>query len=190
MALENDPMDDTLLHSEEPAPWYCVRAQPRRERIAWNHLRSIEGLDVIFPRARYLRKSPQGKRWVLEALFPGYLFVQCPQHISTRALKYAMGVSYLVRRGQQLATLPQEAIDEILSLCQDGILEITSAPLCVGDRIKVIGGIFLGTEAEIVGLAPAKERVRILLELLGRETVVDISADMIDRPKTHPLHSR
>jgi len=62
-----------------------------------------------------------------------------------------------------------------------------SAQLQLGDTIKIVAGIFQGQEAEIIGLAPAKERIKILLEILGRATVVDIGMDEVDRPVGHPL---
>ncbi|MGE9293911.1 MAG: transcription termination/antitermination protein NusG [Puniceicoccales bacterium] len=179
-------MDKNL--TEENSTWYCLRTQPRRERIAWANLLELPEVEVLFPRARYQRKGPKGKRWVMEPLFPNYLFAKFDPMLQQRAVKYARGVSYLVKKGDELATVPEQVIADIAEISDEGIFEVTPAPLTVGDRIKVIGGIFTGAEADIVSLVPARERVRILLEILGRETPIDIGFDEIERPDPHPLH--
>ncbi len=179
-------MDTDLSPTLKPA-WYCLRTQPKRERIAWASLRELPGVSVLFPRARYQRKSTKGKRWVLEPLFPNYLFVHFDPKTSTRAVKYAKGASYLVKRGQDLAPVPSGVINELAELTDDGLFEVSPSPLAVGERIKVIRGIFRGAEADIVELAPARERVRILLEILGRDTPVDIAFDEVERPDPHPM---
>lgn len=181
---------DTDIDNAQPAGWYCLRTQPKRERIAWASLCELPEVAVLFPRARYQRKSAKGKRWVLEPLFPNYLFVQFDPGTSTRAVKYAKGASYLVKRGRELAPVPTGVIEELAELTDDGLFEVSPSPLAVGERIKVIRGIFCGAEADIVELAPARERVRILLEILGRETPIDIAFDEVERPDPHPLSRR
>lgn len=156
--------------------------------MAWATLKELPDVEVLFPRARYLRKGAKGKRWVMEPLFPNYLFARFDPVRMSRAVKYAKGVSYLVKCGQHLAKVPEGVIADIASLTDEGVFEVPSTPLAIGDRVKVIQGIFCGTEAAIVELVPARERVRILLEILGRETPIDLALDKVERPDPHPLH--
>ncbi|WOO40801.1 transcription termination/antitermination protein NusG [Rubellicoccus peritrichatus] len=178
-----------MSESTEQLPWFCIRSQPRRERIAWSQLSILPGVTVMFPRARYVRKGAKGKRLITEAIFPNYLFAQFDPKQSARAVGYAKGVSYIVKKGDAFANVPASVIAELDELTDEGIFEMPPAPLKMGDEIKVVAGIFEGSEAEIVGLVPAKDRVRILLDLLGRATVVDIHTDEVDRPSSHPLQS-
>lgn len=175
--------------SKELLPWFCIRSQPRRERIAWSQLTILPDVNVLFPRARYVRKGNKGKRLITEAIFPNYLFAQFDPKVNARAVGYARGVSYIVKKGEDFAEVPATVIAELDELTEEGIFEMPSAPLRIGDDIKVVAGIFAGTEAEIVGLVPAKDRIKILLDILGRATVVDIHTDEVDRPSPNPLQS-
>jgi hypothetical protein len=33
--------------------WYCVKTQTKRERLAAEHLREVEGVEVLCPLLRY-----------------------------------------------------------------------------------------------------------------------------------------
>ena len=178
-----------MRDEQEELPWFCIRSQPRREKIAWSQLSALPGVKVLFPRARYQRKGPKGKRLVTEAVFPSYLFAQFDPKINARAVGYAKGVSYIVKKGENIAHVPSAVITELEVLANEGVFEVSAAPLKIGDEIKIVSGIFEGNDAEIVGMVPAKDRIRILLELLGRATVVEIHADEVDRPLPHPLQS-
>ena len=57
----------------------------------------------------------------------------------------------------------------------------------VGDKIKVISGLFKGDEGIVTKLVPARERVKVLFEILGRPTEVEISEDEVDFPSAHPI---
>jgi len=180
-------MDSVNTHSHPAAQWFCLRSQPRREKVAAAELAQLPGIEVLFPRARYERKGPKGKRMVIEPMFPNYLFARFDAHLQHRTVAYAKGVGYIVKCGRDPAVVPDEIINELHAMTDDGLLDMPSAQLQLGDTIKIVAGIFQGQEAEIIGLAPAKERIKILLEILGRATVVDIGMDEVDRPVGHPL---
>ena len=55
----------------EPA-WYCLRSQPKHERIAGVQLRMLKGVTVFCPLIRFKKKTRRGLIWVTEAMFPGY----------------------------------------------------------------------------------------------------------------------
>lgn len=180
-------MDQNLTTAQTDSQWFCIRSQPRRERIASAQLAMLPEVKVLYPRARYERKGPKGKRLVTEPMFPSYLFAKFNPKTSLRAVCYAKGVAYIVKRGEDVIPVPKTIIGELESITDDGMLDMPSAQLLIGDTIKVVSGIFIGTEAEIIGLVPARERIQILLEILGRETVVEIGMDQVDRPVGHPL---
>lgn len=168
-------------------PWFCIKTQPKRERLACSQLASLEGVSVIFPQARYWRKTPKGKRLSLDPIFPNYLFAAFNPSESLREVGFCRGVSYVVKKGPDFARVPETVIDELRALTpDDGIIELPQRPFQVGDHIRVIAGVFAGTEACIVGLAPPRQRVQILLQILGRDTVIEIPNDLVDHPDSSP----
>jgi transcriptional antiterminator RfaH len=76
--------------------WLCVRTQPKREHIAAGQLDLLEGVDVFSPRIRFKRRTPRGKVWFEESLFPGYIFARFDLPM-LRAVSSAVGVRGLVR---------------------------------------------------------------------------------------------
>jgi len=53
--------------------------------------------------------------------------------------------------------------------------------------VKVIEGPFLGVRALVTRLLPARDRVAILLSLLGQEREVEVSAGALLPDVRHPL---
>ncbi len=98
--------------SAEPA-WYCLRSQPKHEHIAAAHLRLLEGVTVFCPRIRFKRPTRQGLVWVTEAMFPGYLFARFELAEMHRQVRYAHGVSGIVRFADQYPTIEEEALAQL-----------------------------------------------------------------------------
>jgi transcriptional antiterminator RfaH len=168
--------------------WYCVKTQPKRESIAYGALAALPDIEAFFPRVRYRRALARGPRAVVEALFPGYLFVRFAPARRVRAVRYARGVSYIVRQGREFAPVPEQIIAELRALATTQVLELPPEPWKLGERVRVISGIFRGASGKVAGLVPARQRVQILLELLGQENRVEFSLDVLEQRHAHPLH--
>ena len=59
---------------------------------------------------------------------------------------------------------------------------VTTPSFVAGDTVEIISGAFAGLEAVFEGQINDKERVSILLTILGRVTRVNINLDMLVRP--------
>ena len=66
-------------------------------------------------------------------------------------------------------------------------MDIVDLPHCIGDEVQIVSGLFRGGAGKIVRLAPARERIKVLFEILGRETEVEISEEDIDFPSSNPM---
>ncbi|MGE9293502.1 transcription termination/antitermination NusG family protein [Ruficoccus sp. ZRK36] len=175
-----------MTFSDQPA-WYCLKTQPKRERTAAMSLRAIDGVEVLFPQVRYPRQGTRGKSTATEPLFPNYLFVRFQPLSHLKAVGYARGAAYVVSRGSELVPVPDRIVDELASLAPASILELPLQTLQAGDNIRIIAGIFSGSSADVVKLVPGVERVRLLLDILGRGQEIELSLDEVERPYGHPL---
>ncbi|GHB95396.1 transcription termination/antitermination protein NusG [Cerasicoccus arenae] len=173
--------------SSDQALWFCVKTQPRRERNAYKTLLTLPQVESFLPLVRYPRQTNKGKRVTSEAIFPGYLFCRFAPVLACRSVQYSQGVAYIIKRGEALVSISQSLIDEIRLLAPDGVLDLEPRPLMPGERVRLIQGIFSGTEAEIISLAPSAERVKVLLEILGREQEIVLPMDSIERMFENPL---
>jgi len=169
-----------------PLGWYCVRSKPRSERIAAYHLDKIEEVEVFFPHTRRVRKSRSASQ-TTQPLFPGYLFAQFDPKDNLRAVNYCQGVSYVVKCQQKPVRVADAIIAELNFVATEGTLEIVDLPHRIGDEVQIVSGLFRGGEGKIVRLAPARERIKVLFEILGRETEVEISEEDVDFPSSNPM---
>ena len=164
--------------------WYCIRSKPRMEMVAAATLQTLNDVEVFLPRTI---RQPKAKAFTAKALFPGYLFARFDPVNHIRNVHYARGVGYVVRRKEVPVHVPPQVMIELRLISPDGILEIPDLPHRVGDKVKVISGLFRGDEGTVTQLVPARERVKILFEILGRPTEVEIAEDIVDFPRSHPM---
>ena len=168
-------------------PWYCVRAQPRREAVAAVALPTLKGVTVFHPRVHYMRPTRLGIRRNTVSLFPGYLFARF--HLDLlKQVSYTQGVARVVRRGVEVIEVPPIIMQELFLLTSGGLIELGAPEFHIGQKIRVIAGIFSGTVTTIVRLAPAHKRVAVLLELLGEKHEVTLGLDHVDSLDPDPRH--
>jgi transcriptional antiterminator RfaH len=180
-----DPTEIAQLSAE--VSWYCVKTQPKRENVAYGALAALPDVEAFFPRVRYKRALAKGPRSVVEALFPGYLFAKFSPARKVRAVRYARGVSYIVKRGREFAPVPDAVVAALHALAAGQVLELPPEPWKAGEKVRVIAGIFRGASGKVAGLVPARQRVQILLELLGQENRIELPLDALEPRHAHPL---
>lgn len=159
--------------------WFCLRSRPKHEHIAARHLAEMDGVESFLPRIRFRRKTRQGPAWVTEALFPNYLFARFDWHVSLRRVHHAPGVAGVVHFGDKWPTLSDAAIVEVRELCGPEALCVLSADLAVGDAVEIGAGAFHGLQAVVTRVLPAKARIAVLLDFLGRQTQVELPQDAV-----------
>ena len=175
-------------HDSNISEWFCVRAQTKREHIAAGHLRELEGVEVFCPRLRYRKATRRGKIWWVEPLFPGYLLAKFNMAEMERAITFCQGVRGLVRFGSEIPPVPEkfvEALRQEVRDRSDGDEELFSVSpvIAIGDEVEIAHGPLQGMQGTIVSVAPAAERVKILLEFLGQTHAVDVDLFSILLPR-------
>jgi transcriptional antiterminator RfaH len=168
--------------------WYCVRTQTKREHIAAEHLRELEGVEVFCPRLRYRKATRRGKIWWLEPLFPGYLLARFAIAEMERAVTFCQGVRGLVRFGTEIPPVPGGFIEslkkDIRERDQGSEDLITLHPsMEIGDEVEIAHGPLQGMQGTIISIAPAAERVKVLLEFLGQVQPIDVDLFSILLPR-------
>jgi transcriptional antiterminator RfaH len=163
---------------DEPV-WFCLTAQPKREHLAAISLRRQFGIECFSPRLRFRKMTNRGPVWFVEAMFPGYLlakFVYAKQH---RAVEASHGIRGIVHFGDRLATLPENIVVALQSsVGAEEVLTIDSS-IKIGQSVQIIEGPFQGLEVLVTQLLPAKERVRVLFDFLGRSIEMEVSTTKV-----------
>ena len=166
--------------AEEHPRWYVAHTHPHAEAKATAHL-SRQGFDIYFP--RYIKRRRHARRieTVPAPLFPRYLFVAIDLNAQRwRSIFSTVGVSRLVCNGEDPSPVPVGIVEALKSREDaNGFIKLDCRPrFHVGDKIRVLDGAFSSCLGLFEGMAE-RERIAILLDLLGRKVRVVLDADLV-----------
>jgi transcriptional antiterminator RfaH len=160
--------------------WFVVQTQANAENKAVAHL-ARQGFATYLP--RYLKRRRHARRvdTVAAPLFPRYLFVEIDISVQRwRSIYSTVGVSRLVSNGDSPVPVPDAVINALR--CREnpsGYVQFDDRPkFGAGDKIRILEGAFYDCLGIYAGM-PDRERVEILLELLGRKVRVLLGAEAI-----------
>jgi transcriptional antiterminator RfaH len=157
--------------------WACAQLQPARERLAL-HTLALAGYVTYLPRLRQHRVSRGRRIEATPALFPGYAFVLV--ELQWHTARWAPGVVRIVLDGAAPARVPDAVIAEIRSRERGGLVELPRLPrFKPGDRVRVLHGPLAGHVGLYAGMKP-RERVEVLLAILGGAQRVTLAADAVE----------
>ncbi|MBI4488561.1 MAG: hypothetical protein HY694_05710 [Deltaproteobacteria bacterium] len=171
-------MERGSLEVEGGLRWYVIRTKPRKEIVVERRLGDLS-LEVFLPWLRTRRRIGSRHQWVLVPLFPGYLFCRLDLVLSGKAARYAPGVKDFVKFGNRMAEVGLEVIQALRQRCPDGVAQIRPRIYRIGEPIMIKEGPLSGLEAIFEQEMKGGERVAVLLDLLGRQTRLILSSELI-----------
>jgi len=159
--------------------WYVVQTQPNAEKKAAAHLER-QGFVTYLP--RYLKKRRHARRTetISAPLFPRYMFVSVDVEAQRwRSIFSTVGVSRLVCTGET----PLAVADDVIATLKQredtsGFIKLEPRALRRGEKVRVLDGVFTDCFGLYEGM-PDRDRVAILLDLLGRKVRVLVDAESI-----------
>ena len=159
--------------------WYCLRAQTKREHIASHWLALQLELETYLPRIRFQRIESRGPVWTTEALFPNYLFARFDLGASSQEVERVPGVIEIVRFGSHCPPVPEPVIEDLRRQVGADQVHVLHERFVPGDSVQIESGPFEGLSAVVTRVMPARERVGVLLELLGRQANVELPTGVV-----------
>src|SRR5260370_15552066 len=154
--------------------WFCLRSKPKHEHIAAAHLRILEEVTVFCPRIRFQRITRQGLVWVTEAMFPGYLFARFELAEMNLRVRYAHGVSGIVRFADRYPTIEEDALAQLRDHTGAAEVKELNYHISEGDHVHIVGGDFVVLEAGGTQALPPKERGKALRPSLCRTAAAEL----------------
>jgi transcriptional antiterminator RfaH len=117
-------------------------------------------------------------------MFPGYVFAHFVYAKQHRRVEHASGIQGIVHFGDYLATLDTDTVGALQQQAGEEEIVTIDPEIQIGQAVKIGEGPLQGLEALVTRVLPSKERVRVLLDFLGRSVETEIS-----RPKILPVAS-
>ena len=159
---------DSMIREQPMGAGFCLRAEPKREHVAAAGLRQLPEVEVFCPRLRLRKSTVRGPVWFTEPLFPGYLFARFAYLSAHRQVRAASGVRGFVQFGNSIGLLSNEALGEIRAWLGNGEVAQVEEPFYAGQKVRIVQGPFRECDARVVQLLPARERVQVLIDWMGR----------------------
>ncbi|MBT3765533.1 MAG: transcriptional activator RfaH [Rhodospirillaceae bacterium] len=160
--------------------WHAVYTHAKGEQKALFHL-IRQGFEAYLPRYAKQRRHARRIDMVSAPLFPRYLFVYFDAESTPwRAINSTVGVIGLVGHDGPPTPMPEGIIEEIKSRENDtGLVKLFTADRFKrGDSVQVTTGAF-SDQIGIFDCADDRERIFVLLQLMGREVRVHLPAEAI-----------
>jgi transcriptional antiterminator RfaH len=162
----------------EPA-WYCARTKPKHEHIAAANIRKLLALQVFHPTLLMERSTRRGLVRSTEPLFPCYIFIRCVIQDRLDSLRYINGVSNIVHFADRIPSVSDSVISELRSWFEGDKPMLVEEKLLPGSAVVVKEGAFEGMQASVLKVMPAGQRVQVLLDILGRQTTVEVDRHLV-----------
>jgi transcriptional antiterminator RfaH len=158
--------------------WSVVRLEPHREKLAL-HFLALNGFTTYLPRIREVRVQYGRRIGYLVPLFPGYCFVVV--QLQWHQIFRTPGTRGLIMDGMAPAKVPDAVITEIRDREIDGLVQLQQPAqhFQPGAPVRITQGPLAGQLGLYAGM-PSRERVSVLLKLLGTARRVSLARDDIE----------
>ncbi|MBK7821843.1 MAG: transcription termination/antitermination protein NusG [Tessaracoccus sp.] len=183
--------------------WYVIHTYSGMEnRVKQNvdsRAQTLNMEDYIFetivPTEEVVEVRNNARKTVTRCVLPGYVLIRMElTDNSWSVVRQTPSVTGFVGQGQQPVPL---SIDEVLHMLTPSVVAKVNAAqagaaatrkrkvevvdFAVGDSVMVVDGPFTGVHATITEINANTSRLRALVEILGRETPVDLEFKQVEK---------
>lgn len=180
---------------DRPGKWYVVHTQSGYENKVKQNVEArtssmnMEGRihEVVIPVEDVVEFKNGRKVVVQKKMFPGYLLVRCQMDDdSWYVIRNTPGVTGFVGQGSKPSPLPRREVEQFLQV-KTGAGEATpkrgkpKLEYEMGETVRVREGPFADFSGEIVDINEDQLKVKVLVNIFGRETPVELEFSQIAR---------
>jgi transcriptional antiterminator RfaH len=140
-------------------------------------------VEVFNPQLQLERLTRRGRMRSTESLFVNYLFARFVLESVLERVRHTPSVKMVVQFGGRVATVPDAVIDDLRqTMVEYADIIFSDAPV-EGDEAEIGFGPFYGEKGTITRVLPARQRVQLLLDVMGRSlpTEVNLSSLLFKR---------
>lgn len=193
---------DELLEEERPKPqspydrpgrWFVVHTQSGYEKKVKQNLEArISSMnmeerihEVVIPMEDVVEFKNGKKQVVQKKVFPGYLLVRCElDDDSWYVVRNTPGVTGFVGQGAKPSPLKRKDVETFLQVKVEGedAAPTRTKPRLeyeMGETVRVKEGPFADFSGEIVEINEDQLKVKVLVNIFGRETPVELEFSQV-----------
>ena len=184
--LIDDTTEKTIESDMKDAKWYVLHTFSGYENVAKENLEIVidkYGLqkrifDIIIPMEDVVEEKNGKRKVVSRRLMPGYVYVKMIYgddiwHAVTRT----RGITGFVGpKGRPLPLTDEETLKMHLEK-----VVMVNTDLRENDKVEVLDGPLNGFVGTVVGIDNQANKCRVIVEMFGRETPVDLGLDQVKK---------
>ncbi|HWH14178.1 MAG TPA: transcription termination/antitermination protein NusG [Miltoncostaeaceae bacterium] len=170
--------------------WYVINTYSGHEKKVKanleHRLRSLGQEDhvrkIVIPTEQVVETKDGQKVQTEKRVLPGYVLVQADMTADVVWLvKNTPGVTSFVGASDEPTPLSQPEVDRLLRTQTEGARPKVRAEFSIGETVKVISGPLSDFSGEIAEINAEQGRLKVLVEIFGRETPADLSFDQVKK---------
>lgn len=189
-AAPSRPVDNPYFR---PGKWYVVHTQSGYEKKVQQNLQARTQsmnmeekiYEVVIPMEDVAEFKGGKKVIVQKKVFPGYLLVRCRlDDDSWFVIRNTPGVTGFVGHGNTPSPLPRRDVENFLQVKEEGdeVAQKRTRPRLeyeMGETVRVKEGPFADFSGEIVEINEDQLKVKVLVNIFGRETPVELEFSQV-----------
>jgi transcription termination/antitermination protein NusG len=191
--LEEAAAPKPMSPFDRPGRWYVVHTQSGYEKKVKQNLEARTSSmnmedrihEVVIPMEDVVEFKNGKKVVVQKKMFPGYLLVRCfLDDDSWYVIRNTPGVTGFVGQGAKPSPLPRKDVESFLQVKVEGeeLPAKRGKPRLeyeLGESVRVKEGPFADFSGEVVELNEDQLKVKVLVNIFGRETPVELEFSQI-----------
>jgi transcriptional antiterminator NusG len=193
--LEEEARPKAQSAYDRPGRWFVVHTQSGYEKKVKQNLEArISSMnmedsihEVVIPMEDVVEFKNGKKQVVQKKVFPGYLLVRCEmQDESWYVIRNTPGVTGFIGQGAKPSPLPRRDVEMFLQVKDEGEeatpkrgkprLEYEQ-----GETVRVKEGPFADFSGEIVEINEDQLKLKVLVNIFGRETPVELEFSQVSK---------
>ena len=185
--IETEQNDsDNIAKAREGADWYALHTFSGYENVAKENLEIVidkyslqeRVFDIIIPMEDVVEEKNGKRQVVSRKLMPGYIFVKMIYGDDIwHAITRTRGITGFV--GPKGRPLPLTS-DEIHKMRLEKVV-VVATDLVEGNKVEVLEGALNGFVGTVVSVDAVNNKCRVIVEMFGRETPVDLSLEQVKK---------
>jgi len=185
----DEPGDEKEPERPEGTDWYVVHSYSGYEnKVRKNLEHRIESMgmqdqifQVVVPTEEEVELRDGQRRTTERRVFPGYILVEMVMNEDTwYVVRNTPGVTDFVRSGAKPVPLRPEEVDKILKRMEAEAPKI-KVSFKEGQKVRINEGPFEDFIGTVDGIDADRTRVRVLVNMFGRETPVEVDFLQVER---------
>lgn len=185
-SMQNENKNEETNLSMENAKWYVLHTFSGYENVAQKNLQTViekfnlqnRIFDIVIPTEDVVEEKNGKRKVVTRKLLPSYIYVKMIYGDDIwHAVTKTRGITGFVGpKGRPLHLTDDEV--RKMQLEKNTVIDVNIAP---NDKVEVLEGPLNGFSGTVISVDAASNKCRVIVEMFGRETPVDLSLTQVKK---------